>query len=360
MMGTEAPAGAVRPPVRVAVIGVGYWGPNFVRTLEELPDAELVAVCDADRDRLARMAEKFPGPKYVTAADKIWHDPAVEAVVIATNSSTHFRLGMEALAAGKHVLVEKPLAMSVAEGRTMAREARRRGRVLLVGHLLRYHAGVVLLRETIERGELGEILYLYSTRVNLGKIRADESALWSLAPHDISVVLYLLGSFPREVSCWGESYVSRGVHDVVFVHLAFSGKVRAHIHASWLDPHKIRQFTVVGKKKMAVLDDTALSEKVRIYDKGVNFAPAYADYAESLTVRVGDIHIPRLNMVEPLKVECQHLLQCVRGEAKPETDGDSAVDVLRVIEAAERSLARGGRAVRLAERRPAAGRHARG
>lgn len=337
--------------VGVAVVGVGYWGPNFVRTLDELPDAELVAVCDSDPARLAALREKHPSARTVTSVEELWRDPRVEAVVLATNATTHYSLTLEALSAGKHVLVEKPLALSSDDGERMAQRAREAGRVLLVGHLLLFHPAVRALRGYIQEGSLGDLLYLYSTRVNLGKIRRDESVVWSLAPHDISVILYLADASPLEVRATGQCYVSPGIHDVAFLHLTFPGKVMAHIHVSWLDPHKVRKFTVVGKDKMAVLDDTEVREKVRIYDKGVNFAPSYGDYAESLTVRVGDIHIPKLDTTEPLRVECQHLLDCVRGVAQPLTGADSGVAVLRVIEAAERSLQEGGRPVALAPER---------
>jgi len=338
-----------RSPVGTAVVGVGYWGPNFVRTLDELPDAELFTVCDADPQRLSPLAAKYPRVNYVTSVEKVWNDPRIEAVVLATGATSHYALTMEALEAGKHVLVEKPMAMTSSEGEEMRAKAQACGRQLLVGHLLLYHPAVRRMRRYVADGELGDLLYVYSTRVNLGKVRRDESALWSFGPHDVSVVLYLADAFPVEVRAMGESYISPGVWDVVFLHLKFPGQVMAHIHVSWLDPHKVRKFTVVGKEKMAVLDDTEAREKVRVYDKGINFPPTYGDYAESLTVRVGDIHIPRLDTTEPLRVECQHLVDCVRGVAQPQTGADAGIAVLRVLEAADRSLEEGGRPISMVQ-----------
>jgi predicted dehydrogenase len=243
------------------------------------------------------------------------------------------------------VLVEKPLALTVAEAEDLVRLAGTQGRVLLVGHLLRYHRGVTKLKEYIDEGYLGRVLYIYSTRVNLGRIRKEENALWSFAAHDISVVNYLLGK--DYVTASGQAYVRPGIHDVVFTTLHFPDNVMAHLHVSWLDPHKIRKFTVVGDAKMAVLDDMQATEKLRIYDKGVDFTPAYGDYAESLSLRVGDIYIPKIDMVEPLKVECQHFLDCITKGDEPLTDGECGLRVLRVLEAADRSLLEQSRAVRI-------------
>jgi predicted dehydrogenase len=217
--------------------------------------------------------------------------------------------------------------------------------VLLVGHLLRYHRGVQRLRQYIDEGYLGKILYVYSTRVNLGRIRKEENALWSFATHDISVVTHLVGCDPVRVTASGQAYVRKGIYDVVFLTLHFPDDVMAHLHVSWLDPHKIRQITVVGDKKMAVLDDMQATEKLRIYDKGVDFTPSYKDYGESLTLRVGDIYIPKIDLVEPLKAECQHFLDCIEKGAKPLTDGESGLRVVQVLEAAEESLREGSRAV---------------
>jgi predicted dehydrogenase len=331
--------------VKMAVVGVGYWGPNFVRILDELPDSDLRVVCDADHSKFERLASLYPHVEFVDDIDALLAGDTIDAVVIATGSESHFELAGKCLDAGKHVLVEKPMALKSEHAEQLIARARERGKVLLVGHLLRYHNGVIRLKEYMDEGYLGKILYIYTARVNLGRIRKEESALWSFATHDISVVNYLLGRGPEHVTSTGQAYVRKGVHDVVFSTLHYSDDVMAHLHVSWLDPHKIRKITVVGDKKMAVLDDMQATEKLRIYDKGVDFVPSYGDYGESLSIRVGDIYIPKIDMVEPLKVECQHYLDCIAKGAEPMTGGDCGLEVLRVLEAAEESLRQGSKAI---------------
>jgi predicted dehydrogenase len=331
--------------VRVAVIGVGYWGPNFVRIMDELPDAELVAVCDNDTSKFGKLANSYPHLKLTDNLESVFNDEKIDAAVIATGSESHYQIARDCLEHDVHVLVEKPLALNSTHASELIDIASKRNRVLLVGHLLRYHRGVQKLKEYIDDGYLGKILYIYTSRVNLGRIRKEESALWSFATHDISVVNYLLDGQPDSVTATGQAYVREGVHDVVFTTLHYPGNVMAHLHVSWLDPHKIRQTTVVGDKKMAVLDDTQATEKLRIYDKGVDFVPSYGDYAESLSIRVGDIYIPKIDMAEPLKTECQHFLDCILKGAEPLTDGQCGLEVLRVLEAAEKSLREESRAI---------------
>jgi predicted dehydrogenase len=333
--------------VKIAVVGVGYWGPNFVRILDELPGCRLVGVCDADSSKFERLAGLYPHLDFTDKLDDLLAGNEIDAVVVATGSDAHHQVAKKCLLAGKHVLVEKPLALSSRDATELVELARKRSLVLLVGHLLRYHNGVVKLREYIDDGYLGKLLYIYTTRVNLGKIRKEESALWSFATHDISVVNFLLGGEPEYVTASGQSYVRQGVQDVVFVTLHYPDRVMAHLHVSWLDPHKIRKTTVVGDKKMAVLDDMQATEKLRIYDKGVDFSPSYGDYGESLTIRVGDIYIPKIDMVEPLKVECQHFLDCITEGTEPLTGGEHGLQVLRVLEAAEHSLREGSKAIRV-------------
>lgn len=335
--------------VRVAVVGAGYWGPNLVRVMADLSEAELVFVCDADEGSLAKIRESFPGVPLSRDPAEVFESPRVDAVVLATNPHTHYDLGTRALAAGKHLYVEKPLALTVEHGEALVAKAEAAGRTLMVGHLMRYHPAVHLLQRYVDSGELGEVLYVYATRVNLGKLRREENALWSLAPHDISVILHLLGSFPRRVRALGVDYVRGGVEDVVFLTMEFPNKVLAQVHVSWLDPHKVRQLTVVGKKKMAVLDDMEATEKIRIYDKGVDFTPSYRGYGESLTLRVGDILVPRVEMTEPLHIECAHFVECVAKGQRPWTDGHEGLRVLRVLDAAQRSLESQGNYVDLPE-----------
>ena len=331
--------------VRVAVIGAGYWGPNFIRVLEELGDSELVAVCDKDAAQLEKVREQYPLVTVTDDPEALIGRDDLDAVVVATGSEAHYPVSKAALSSGKHVLVEKPIALKASDAKELVDLARDKGKVLLVGHLLQYHSGVVKLKEYIDNQTLGNVLYAYTTRVNLGRVRKEENAMWSFATHDIYVVMYLLGANPEFVTASGQSYVRKGVHDVVFLTLHFPGDVMAHIHVSWLDPHKIRKITVVGDKKMAVLDDAATTEKLRIYDKGIDFTPSYGDYGESLSIRIGDISIPKLDMKEPLKVECQHFLDCILKGDEPLTGGEQGYKVIQILEAADQSLREQSRAI---------------
>jgi len=331
--------------VRVAVVGAGYWGPNFIRVLEELADSELVAVCDKDPAKLEMVKDQHPLVTVTDDFDSLLERDDLDAVIVATGSEAHYAVSKAALLKGKHVLVEKPISLKSSHARELVDLARESNKVLLVGHLLQYHSGVAKLKEYIDNKTLGDIRYVYTTRVNLGKVRKEENAMWSFATHDIYVVMYLLGAEPEFVTAAGQSYVRKGVHDVVFLTLHFPGDVMAHIHVSWLDPHKIRKITVVGDKKMGVLDDVAATEKLRIYDKGIDFTPSYGDYAESLSVRIGDISIPKLDMKEPLKVECQHFLDCIIKGDEPLTGGEQGFKVIQILEAADQSLREQSRAV---------------
>ena len=326
--------------VRTAVVGCGYWGKNLVRNFASL--SALRVCCDNDpriRDQLTR---DYPEIAVTADFDDVLGDAAIEAVILATPAPTHADLAVAALEAGKHVFVEKPLALSVRDGLRVATAAERANRIVMVGHLLEYHPAVEYLKEMIDRGALGEVYYCYSQRVNLGKLRADENALWSLAPHDISVLLYLMGEEPEDVRAAGQAFLRPGVEDVVFVTLKFgSGRV-ANIHVSWLDPHKERRLTVVGSRKMAVLDDMQPGEKIRIYDKGVDRktteAAAYGTMGELLALREGDILIPRLSTQEPLALECLEFLKSVVSGVPPRSDVHDGLRVLRVLEAAQESL----------------------
>ncbi|HVP58783.1 MAG TPA: Gfo/Idh/MocA family oxidoreductase [bacterium] len=333
--------------VRVAVVGVGYWGPNFARLMDELSDARLVAVCDKDSKKLDKLRGSYPNATFTGNVEEIIAAKDIDAVVVATGSDSHYEITRRCLEAGKHVLVEKPLALNARHAEDLIAAAAGKKLVLLVGHLLRYHRGVIRLKQYIDDGFLGRVRYVYTTRVNLGRIRKEENALWSFATHDISVIDYLVDAEAQAVSATGQAYVRKGVYDVVFLTIHFPGDVMAHLHVSWLDPHKIRQVTVVGDKKMAVLDDMEATEKLRIYDKGVDLVPSYGSYGESLTLRVGDIFIPKIDLVEPLKAECQHFLNCILKGDRPLTDGESGLKVVRVLEAAERSLREGGCAIKI-------------
>lgn len=331
-------------PVGVGVIGAGQWGRNLVRVLAQLPDAALHWVCDAAETTRDAVRAQYPEVGVTTDADALLADERVQAVVVSASATTHAALATRALQAGKHVFVEKPLALSAADAEALVELADRKDRRLMVGHLLLYHQAVLDLERMVKAGELGEIHYLYSQRVNLGTIRRDENALWSFAPHDLSVLLYLLDARPKSVSARGAAYIRPNVHDVVFVNVSFENGAMGHLQVSWLDPHKVRKITVVGSKKMAVFDDMENSEKLRVYDKGVE-PPAYDTYGEALALRFGDIVIPQVRMTEPLRAECLHFLQCVRSGDTPRSDGRSGLAVVKLLEAAQQSLERDGEPV---------------
>lgn len=336
--------------IKLAVIGVGAWGINHVRAFARLAErggVEVTAVCDPSAEALKKAQRLAPRARAVSDPDEVFADPDVQAVVIATPAVTHARVALAAFAAGKHALVEKPLALSEHDARAVVEAANAAGRVLMVGHLMLYHPAVERLRQMVDGGELGKVYYLVAQRVNLGRLRRDENAMWSLAPHDISIILALLGESPVSVSARGGSYLLPGIEDVVFVNLRFASGVMASIQLSWLDPRKERRLTVIGSKKMVELDDAHASEKLRIYDKGYDRPPVFTEYAEYLSIRNGDIHIPQVAMVEPLDVQCRHFLDCVAGNKTPRTDGASALEVVRVLEAASRSLASDGAPVAL-------------
>jgi predicted dehydrogenase len=322
--------------IRVGVVGLGYWGPNLARNFAALPGSELRWLCDGDETALARASDALRGPRTTTSFDEMLADPELDAVAIATPVPTHADLAVRALEAGKDCFVEKPLAQSAADGERAVEAARASGRILMVGHLLEYHPGVRKLKEIAASGELGDIHYIYSNRLNLGVLREQENALWSLGAHDISVVLYLAdGEEPVECEARGESYMQPGIEDVVFCYLRFASGLAAHLHLSWLDPHKERRFTVVGSRKMATFDDMDLERKVTVYDKG--FDERVGSYGEYIT-RSGDIWSPQVPAAEPLRVECEHFVECVREHRTPRSDGESGLRVVRVLEALQHSL----------------------
>jgi predicted dehydrogenase len=322
-------------PVRVGVAGLGYWGPNLARNLAALPGCELRWVCDPSEPARARVAPQFPGARATAELEDLLADPALDAVVLATPVPTHAELAVRVAEAGKHCFVEKPLATTAADAQRAVDAAERAGRVLMVGHLLEYHPAVDRLRALLAEGELGELYYVYGNRLNLGKLRADENALWSLGAHDVSVILHLIDEEPAECTAHGRSYVRAGVEDVVFCYLRFPSGVVAHLHLSWLDPHKERRLTVVGARRMATFDDMRLEGKLTLYDKG--FDQDVRSWGEYLA-RSGEIFSPELPAVEPLRVECEHFLECLRTGATPRSDGRSGLRVVRVLERLQRSL----------------------
>ena len=322
-------------PIRVAVAGLGYWGPNIARNLAAIPGCELAWLCDASLSAREHIAPSFPGTRMSGDLQEVLADERLDAVALATPVPTHAELAVAVLAAGKHCFVEKPLATSSADAERAVLAAREAGRTLMVGHLLEYHPAVGRLKELIDSGELGALRYLYGNRLNLGKLREDENALWSLGAHDVSVALHLIGEEPLECVAQGASYVREGVQDVVFCFLRFPSGVLAHLHLSWLDPHKERRITVVGAQKMATFDDMLIEGKLTVYDKG--FDQDTRSWGEYIA-RSGDVFSPQIPNSEPLRIECEHFLQCVRTGATPRSDGDSGLRVVRVLERLQASL----------------------
>jgi predicted dehydrogenase len=313
----------------VGVVGLNYWGPNLVRNFDEL--ADLTWICDLDEERRVELAGRYPNARATASIDDLLADDALDAVVIATPVPTHHALAKQALEAGKHVFVEKPPAMHAVEMDELVRLAEDRGLVLMPGHLLLYHPGVLKLKELIDAGELGEVLCVYGNRQNLGIVRTNENALWSLGVHDLSVVLYLLDEDPEVATANGRDFLTPGVEDVVFCYLRFpSGKI-AHMHLSWLDPHKMRRITVVGREKMVVFDDMELERKVTIYEKSPwKRAETYGEWQ----TRSGDISIPKISTAEPLRLECTYFLELIDGlhdRAKVARDGARVVRALEML-----------------------------
>jgi predicted dehydrogenase len=326
---------------RVGVAGLGYWGPNLARNFDRVDGAELAWLCDESEERLERHGAAFPSAQRARSLDELLADDSLDAIALATPVSTHATLALRVIEAGKHCFVEKPLAQSADEAEQVVSAARAAGRVLMVGHLLEYHPGVEALKQLVDGGELGDVRYVYSNRLNLGVLRPDENALWSLGAHDVSVLLRLAGEEPHECRAVGESYMQEGIEDVVFCYLRFPSGLAAHMHLSWLDPHKERRFTVVGSKKMATFDDMELERKLTVYDKG--FDESWSSYGEYIA-RSGDTFSPRVPNDEPLRVECGHFVDCVREGSEPRSGGEAGLRVVRVLEALQQSLRESSRA----------------
>ena len=340
----------VSDKVRVGVVGLGYWGPNLARNFDRLAGAELAYCCDLDEANLAKARGLHPNAVVTDDLDALLGDDALDAIVVATSVPTHYALGKRALEAGKHAFIEKPIALRAADAQDLLTTAEARGVKLMVGHLLEYHPAVAKMKELVDAGALGRVFYVYANRLNLGKVRKDENALWSLGPHDISVINYLTGEEPQEVSARGECYLQDDVEDVVFGYIRYPSGMVGHLHVSWLDPHKSRKITVVGEKKMVVFDDMEADRKITVYDKGATTTRTQFDtYGEFVTLHFGDIHIPKIGNDEPLRVECAHFVDCIVNDRQPRSDGRDALNVVRVLEAMERSLREGGRPVQTSE-----------
>ncbi len=319
----------------VGMIGAGRWGSNWIRTLAALPGTQLRWVCDVSPASLDRIRQQVPRVQTTTRLDDLLEDATLDGIVIATIAPTHFDVARRALLAGKHVMVEKPMTLTTVDAVALTDLARRCQRVLMVGHLLEYHPIIRHIRGMIESGDLGEVYCLYQQRLNLGTVRADENAWWSLAPHDISVANRLLGAAPISVQCRGQNIINANIADVVFAVLEYPGGKLAHVHVSWLDPHKSRKLIVIGSRKMVIFDDTA-AEKLLVLDKG------FEKRNDIVTLRQGEATAPKLDNAEPLALEAQHFVACIRTGSRPISDGEAGTQVVSVLEYGQRSLDQGG------------------
>jgi predicted dehydrogenase len=329
--------------IRIAVAGCGYWGPNLVRNLRRLPECEVKTVCDVDCDRLADMRRIHPGIDTTCDFEEVISNDNVDAVVIATPTRYHFDMGKSSLLAGKHTFIEKPLAASSRQCEELIEIAGRMKLTLMVGHTFVYSCPVRKIKQIIDSGELGDVQYISSRRLNLGLFQKDINVAWDLAPHDISIILYILDEMPKLVACQGKAHVTAGVEDVTHMALNFHNGGFALIHNSWLDPNKIREMTFVGTKKMLVYNDIEPIEKIKIYDKCVKKPPHYDTFAEfQYAYHYGDMHAPYVKQVEPLQIESQHFIDCIKTGTQPESSGVAGLRVVQVLEAASKSLRNGG------------------
>jgi predicted dehydrogenase len=330
-------------PINIAVVGSGYWGPNLIRNIAMLPEARLHTICDLNPKALEQNTRRYPGVHTTPDFDSVLKDPDVAGVILATPASKHADMAQAVLDAGKHVMVEKPLAMSSQDALRLVEKAESQKLVLMAGHVFEFNPAVIALRDLVQNGELGRVLYLYSARVNLGIIRDDLNVMWNLAPHDFSILNFVLRQSPLAVSTRGFRLLGRDLEDVAFITVEYPGGIVAHVHVSWLDPNKTRRMTVVGENKMAVYDDVSQDERIRIYDKGVmrdSIPDLYGEFR--LVTRFGDVHIPNLPTTEPLRAECAHFVACIRTRQTPISDGIDGYRVVRMLEAAQESMEQNG------------------
>jgi predicted dehydrogenase len=338
----------MKTQINVGIIGCGYWGPNLLRNFRSLSDCGAKVICDLDVRRLTHLNSLYPGLETTTSFDDVIARDDIDAVVIATSVHTHHDMAKKALLAGKHVLIEKPMARSVAECEELIQLADANGLTLMIGHTFLYSAPIRRVREIIQHGDIGDVRYISARRLNLGLFQKDINVTWDLAPHDISLILFTLGDLPHAVNCRGNSHVTRGVEDVTNMCLTFRNRVFASIQNSWLDPRKVREMTIVGSRRMIVYDDVQPLEKIRIYDMRVETPPHYDTFAEfQYSYHYGDSYIPFVQQEEPLKVEAQHFLDCIRTGDTPLSDGQHGLEVVRVLEASSESLRQNGSPVEL-------------
>lgn len=341
--------------IGIGVIGAGYWGPNLIRNFASTAGARLVGVADLDEGKLARIGKSYPGVSTTARLADLLEDGDIQGIAVATPAGSHFELARQVLQAGKSVFVEKPLASSAAECEELIELAEKKNLALMVGHTYEYNAAVEQVEQYIRNQELGEIYYIYSQRLNLGVVRRDVDAMWNLAPHDVSIALRWLGEMPVAVNAQGYTFLQKGIADVVYMNLEFASGVAVHIHVSWLDPGKVRRTTVVGSRKMVVFDDASNDAKIQLFDKGIDrqhmdgSLGSFDSFGKfQLIQRAGDVLIPRIDFVEPLKVETAHFVECIAQGKKPLTDGDNGLRVVKVLETASLSMERGGANVEIA------------
>lgn len=335
-------------PICMGVAGCGYWGPNLVRNFQSLPGCSVGGICDLDTNRLNHLRTLYPALKTHTRFDDLLGDPRINAVAIATPIRSHYSMARKSLLAGKHTLVEKPLATSSAECEELVSLADQKGLVLMVGHTFLYSPFVRAIKKIVDDGDIGEIQYIASRRLNLGLFQNDINVTWDLAPHDLSIILHIMEESPTSVNCVGSSHITRGIEDISNLYLTFSRRRCAMITSSWLDPRKVREMTIVGSRRMIVYDDVQPNEKIRIYDARVEAPPHYDTFAEfQYAYHYGDIYLPYVKQEEPLRVECQHFLDCIDKGLAPISGGRQGSDLVRILYAASISLQNGGRAVDL-------------
>lgn len=326
--------------LNVAVIGLGHWGPHYLRIFSQMPQTTVTVCCDSDQARLREVSKMYPLVPTTIESDLVFDSPEVDAVVIATPASSHVELASAAIDAGKDILVEKPITLDVESGVRLVHEAEQKGRVLMVGHTFLYNPGILKVREIVNSDDFGNVYYMQATRTHLGLIRDDVDVLWDLAPHDISIFSFLLGESPVGASATGASFLKEEREDVGFVTLFYPGGIIGNIHASWIDSNKERRVVIVGSNKRVVFNDLDPMERVRIFEKGASIAERISDYGEfQLLLRDGDIISPRVDTSEPLKNMCGHFIECVTNRSKPLTDGKSGVEVVAAMKAVEESLA---------------------
>ena len=336
------------PKTTVAVVGCGYWGPNLIRNFRSLPDCRLKVMCDLNRQRLKHLHQLYPEVELSSDYDAVLADPEINAVAIATAVRFHFPMAKASLLAGKHTFIEKPMAASVAECEELIEIAQKQGLILMIGHTFLYSPAVRKIKEIVKSGDIGDIRYISARRLNLGLFQKDINVAWDLAPHDISIILYIMDETPISVNCSGSAHVTPKIEDVTSMCLTFKRNRSAIIQSSWLDPRKVREMTIVGSRRMVVYDDVAQIEKLKIFDARVEIPPHYDTFADfHYAYHYGDMYVPYIKQEEPLKIECQHFLDCINHKTKPISGGQQGLEMVRILEASSLSLKQQGTAIDL-------------